>query len=809
MSNQQENAESTYSDIQDAGHVIDETGHTAKSAGKTAKKAHDFLSNNASGEKSTGNAPGAGANHSEDTGSKEPVRNSDNAPDASGSSTGAASDTAGPAAGSSTGSTAGSTAGGTAGATTGGTAGASAGGTTGTAAGSMTGGAVGGVTGGTVGMLGGPAGAGAGAEAGASTGSSAGAAAGGTAGSTAGGAAGSTAGGAAGSTAGGAAGSTADSLKPGYKPFMNGNNPENNSSTKDSSASEPIKDTLKGAKNSLDKTSEAAGAALPGGKGAFALICGPIILVTFIIVVMFAIAAGARGNQNKNGNGSLTGNGAVNAVMEGDYTTDLLSQYGLTAMTYFLPYESGEEAYNSAGSDSGHAFGAYQFDNRSELGAFLTYCYQTDSSKYGAFEPYCGMDAESLCGNAGLIDAWHNVYAAHTDDFKKMQDSFAWTADATVNPKSMANVIAVQRDRGFDLMQCDAAVRGFVYSIQNRCGWEEYLSHSLCAKAGVTNAMSDIEIINALEDTIRHFDFSSSGEFAQPYTIPERYVTGGSSVGWLGTPEAEVCRQLINGTGQYGTGKRYLDNGTSTGNGGQGTTTNKGGKKIVAIDPGHQGHQNTDTEPNGPGASVMKQKVTSGTSGNYTGLEESVLNLQVSLKLRDELVNRGYEVYMVRESQDVDISNVQRAQMANSSGADIFLRIHANGADSSSTNGALMYQPSSANPYMDSTVISESQRLASTMLDNYISATGLKSLGLLDGDDMTGINWSEIPVTIVEMGFMSNEGDDTFMASESGQAAIVTGLANGVDAYFGFGGSGSPIMDHSSGATHISQRSLK
>ena len=234
------------------------------------------------------------------------------------------------------------------------------------------------------------------------------------------------------------------------------------------------------------------------------------------------------------------------------YTTDLLSQYGLTAMTYFLPYESGEEAYNSAGSDSGHAFGAYQFDNRSELGAFLTYCYQTDSSKYGAFEPYCGMDAESLCGNAGLIDAWHNVYAAHTDDFKKMQDSFAWTADATVNPKSMANVIAVQRDRGFDLMQCDAAVRGFVYSIQNRCGWEEYLSHSLCAKAGVTNAMSDIEIINALEDTIRHFDFSSSGEFAQPYTIPERYVTGGSSVGSSGgssgTARIAIVRSSAIGT---------------------------------------------------------------------------------------------------------------------------------------------------------------------------------------------------------------------------------------------------------------------
>ena len=204
----------------------------------------------------------------------------------------------------------------------------------------------------------------------------------------------------------------------------------------------------------------------------------------------------------------------------------------------------------------------------------------------------------------------------------------------------------------------------------------------------------------------------------------------------------------------------------------------------VAIDAGHQRHQNTGREPIGPGSSTMKQKVSSGTDGRYSGLSEYELNLQVSLKLQAELEKRGYNVFMVRTTHDVNISNAERAQMAANAGADIFIRIHANGADSSSVRGALNYMPSSSNPYLSSSVISGSQRLARVILDSYCAATGMPNLGLLTGDDMTGINWAKMPVTIVEMGFMSNRTDDLYMASASGQAQIIQGIANGVDKYF-------------------------
>jgi len=51
---------------------------------------------------------------------------------------------------------------------------------------------------------------------------------------------------------------------------------------------------------------------------------------------------------------------------------------------------------------------------------------------------------------------------------------------------------------------------------------------------------------------------------------------------------------------------------------------------------------------------------------------------------------------------------------------------------------------------------------------------------------MTGINWSRVPVMILEMGFMSNEQDDLAMANPEFQSTMVQGIVNGIEQHFGY-----------------------
>lgn len=206
-------------------------------------------------------------------------------------------------------------------------------------------------------------------------------------------------------------------------------------------------------------------------------------------------------------------------------------------------------------------------------------------------------------------------------------------------------------------------------------------------------------------------------------------------------------------------------------------------KRLIVIDPGHQKKGNYEKEPNGPGSEELKAKVSSGTQGISTKIPEYELTLAVSLYLKEELLSRDYEVIMTRETHDIDVSNVERALIANEADAAAFIRVHADGSDNASAKGVLTICQTPGNPY-NSEWYKESRRLSELVLEEVVEETGAKKRYVWETDTMTGINWTTVPTTILEMGFMTNPEEDKLMATEEYRKKIAVGVADALDRYF-------------------------
>jgi N-acetylmuramoyl-L-alanine amidase len=200
---------------------------------------------------------------------------------------------------------------------------------------------------------------------------------------------------------------------------------------------------------------------------------------------------------------------------------------------------------------------------------------------------------------------------------------------------------------------------------------------------------------------------------------------------------------------------------------------------VVVIDPGHDLRANSETEPIGPGSSVRKIKDGGGTHGVVTGLTEAELNMMVAGRLRRLLERAGVRVVMTRTSTArTSIGNVARARIANRAGAGLFLRIHADGSADASLRGTHTLYPALRRGWTDD-VYAASRRAAQTVQAELVRALGFPDRGLQERSDFTGFNWADVPVILVELGFMTNRTDERLLATAAYQQRAAVGLCRG------------------------------
>ncbi|MEE1070934.1 MAG: N-acetylmuramoyl-L-alanine amidase [Cellulosilyticum sp.] len=202
---------------------------------------------------------------------------------------------------------------------------------------------------------------------------------------------------------------------------------------------------------------------------------------------------------------------------------------------------------------------------------------------------------------------------------------------------------------------------------------------------------------------------------------------------------------------------------------------------IVCIDPGHQAKGDPKGEPIAPGSSSKKARVASGTAGVGTKKPEYAVNMETGLILKELLTQKGYQVVMTRETNEVNVSNVERAEIANNAKADMTIRLHCDSIGNSGKTGSVLIVPAKTGKYTAG-IYPASYKYAEC-LKKALEDSGVKVNGIFERSDMTGFNWSKVPVVIFEMGFMSNWNEDRMLCDKAYQTKLMNAVVTAIEAY--------------------------
>lgn len=174
-------------------------------------------------------------------------------------------------------------------------------------------------------------------------------------------------------------------------------------------------------------------------------------------------------------------------------------------------------------------------------------------------------------------------------------------------------------------------------------------------------------------------------------------------------------------------------------------------ENIVVLDAGHGGKD--------PGAEAIDDSCY-----------EKSINLKILLDLKEILDRENIKVYYTRTGDETVYLN-PRVNLANETKADLFLSIHCNSSESSQPRGVEVLYKSDWNQGSFT-----SEKLARIALEEIKGISGHINRGLVAGDEILIIHKSQVPVALIEVGFLSNEEELSLLKSEDKEKDIAQAI---------------------------------
>jgi N-acetylmuramoyl-L-alanine amidase len=199
---------------------------------------------------------------------------------------------------------------------------------------------------------------------------------------------------------------------------------------------------------------------------------------------------------------------------------------------------------------------------------------------------------------------------------------------------------------------------------------------------------------------------------------------------------------------------------------------------LICLDPGHgtAPEVGRQFEPIGPGSAQLKIKDPGSAAG------EAAVALAIARRTRALLRARGFRVAMTRDGTGYRGGNRERARFCNARGAALMIRIHADGSSDPGVRGVSTLVPALRRGWT-SDVYGPSGRAGHLLQSELIEATGARNLGVVERSDLTGFNWADVPVVLVETGFMSNRREAGLLRSAAYQQKLAGALASGAQRF--------------------------